>query len=128
MTLQETKKLAGHIFRLLKVSEIVLPIGRTNKGNLGLKFSENSSDFELYLDAVPLSTKDSLVDDNNIELKKMVEKYLFEQPQTIYKELQPGFTTMESIKPILPIDFQDKPKRGRPIGSKNAHNKTKKSS
>lgn len=79
MILENNKKLAKHIFRLLKVDEIVILIGRTNRGNLGIRFSANSEDFEIYLDAVPLTTKDILKDDNNIELKKMLEKYLFEQ-------------------------------------------------
>lgn len=78
MTLNETKKLAAHIFRLLKVTEITFPIGRTNKGNLGLKFTNNSDDFEIMLDAVPLSTKDSLDDDNNIELKQSLKMYWFD--------------------------------------------------
>lgn len=77
MNIETTKKLAAHIFRLLKVNEVVFPIGRTNKGNLGLKFQANSDDFEIYLDAVPLPTKSMLEDDNNIELKKMIEKYWF---------------------------------------------------
>lgn len=78
MELSAQKKLNAHIFRLLKVNEIVIPIGRTNNGNLGVKFQANSDDFEIYLDAVPLSTKDILQDDNNIELKKMIEKYWFD--------------------------------------------------
>lgn len=78
MTLNETKKLSKHIFRLLKVSEITYPIGRTSKGNLGITFNENNDDFAVMLDSVPLSTKNSLEDENNIELKAMLEKYLFD--------------------------------------------------
>ncbi len=77
MEMNAQHKLMQHIIRLLKVSEIVIPIGRTSKGNLGLKYSYNRDDFEMIIDAVPLSTKDSLNDENNIELKKMIEKYMF---------------------------------------------------
>ncbi len=86
MTISNQRKLAGYIIRLLKVNDIIFPIGRTNKGNFGIRFSANGEDFEMYLDAVPLSTKDVLNDDNNIELKKMVEKYLFELPPVIQFE------------------------------------------
>lgn len=82
MELNSQKKLVAHICRLLKVTEIVFPIGRTNKGNLGLKFQAGQEDFDIMLDAVPLSTKDMLVDDNNIELKGILEKYLF-TPDTV---------------------------------------------
>ena len=78
MTLEQTKKLAQHICRLLKVTYINLPIGRTDKGNFGLIFNENG-DWDMMLDSVPLSTKNVLTDENNIELKRMVEKYWFEQ-------------------------------------------------
>lgn len=78
MTLNETHKLANHIFRLLKLSDITFPIGRTNKGNLGIKFSIYSDDFDIMLDAVPLPAKDYLTDENNIELKEMIKKYWFE--------------------------------------------------
>lgn len=84
MTIEQQKKLNAHIFRLLKVTEIVIPIGRTNKGNLGLKFTQNDDDFEIFLDAVPLSVKDMLADDNNIELKKILTKYLFQTESPTY--------------------------------------------
>lgn len=129
MELSNQKRLANHIFRLLKVNEIVIPIGRTNKGNLGLKFTQNSDDFEVYLDAVPLSTKDMLADDNNIELKKMLEKYLFEDNKTvIYKSASVGMSTPvlgSSIQPkhiqelVTNIVYSDPKKRGRPAGAKN---------
>lgn len=118
MELSNTKKLTQHIFRLLKVSEIVIPIGRTPKGNLGLKFSANQEDFEMLLDSVPLSIKDSLNDENNIELKRMLEKYLFDQPQLYYdaasksvKEVTRQFLANEVVKDVLK---QPKKKRGRP--------------
>ncbi len=98
MELQNQKKLAGHIFRLLKVNEIIIPIGRTNKGNLGIKFSQNSEDYEIMLDSIPLSVKDFLQDDNNIELKKMLDKYLFDAhfkwTGTIQPQNQPEDTIM----------------------------------
>lgn len=124
MELSNQKKLANHIFRLLKVNEIVIPIGRTNKGNLGLKFTQNSDDFEVYLDAVPLSTKDMLADDNNIELKKMLEKYLFESGVVSFREA--AHPVLESsIQPkhiqelVTNIVYSDPKKRGRPAGAKN---------
>lgn len=106
MTIQNQKKFANHVFRLLKVSEIVVPIGRTNKGNLGVKFTSGNEDFEVYLDAVPLPIKDALNDDNNIELKKVIEKYLFEQ-------IQPTFQT----NAVLESTLYPK-KRGRPSKKK----------
>ena len=78
MEITQQKKLAQHIFRLLKVSEIVFPVGRTPKGNLGIRFTAGWDDFEMLLDSVPLTTTDFLNDDNNIALKKILEKYLFE--------------------------------------------------
>lgn len=83
MTFKETQKLIQSIFRLLKVQEIIIPIGRTNKGNLGIKFSESSNDFEMMLDSVPLSTKDSLNDENNIELKTLITNFFFEEEKAI---------------------------------------------
>lgn len=85
MTLESQRRLAKHIFRLLKVNEIIFSIGRTNKGNFGIRFTENNDEYELYLDAVPLSIKDSLVDENNIELKRMLEKYWFEKESMTYQ-------------------------------------------
>lgn len=84
MTLSQQKKLSKHICRLLKVNEINFPIGRTPIGNLGLVFNTNNDDYTMMLDSIPLSTANSLEDENNIELKKMIEKYCFE-PET------PGF-------------------------------------
>lgn len=112
MELINQKKLVNHIFRLLKVNEIVIPIGRTNKGNLGIKFTQNSDDFEIYLDAVPLPTKDILVDDNNIELKRMLEKYLYEVPFVppmlyrgkeveFYKDTGISSKDMQSLAPLV---------------------------
>lgn len=78
MTLQETNKLAKHICRLLKVKDINIPIARTPKGNLGLVFNDNNDEFVMMLDSVPLNTFNILEDENNIELKKMIEKYWFD--------------------------------------------------
>lgn len=79
MTLTEQRKLAKHVCRLLKVSEITFPIGRTPKGNLGLTFNANNDEYEIMLDSIPLSTRNALEDENNIELKAMIEKYMFQQ-------------------------------------------------
>lgn len=125
MTLDNQHKLNKHIFRLLKVNEIVIPIGRTNKGNLGLKFSENNDSFEIMLDAVPLSTEHFLEDDNNIELKKMLEKYLFEDERKNWEMLKslPAPKNVESVllkevKFEEPIQVVEKKKRGRPAKAK----------
>lgn len=113
MEIVNQKRLASHIFRLLKVTEIVFPVGRTNKGNLGLKFTSNNDDFEIMLDAVPLSTKDTLNDDNNIELKRMLEKYWFDAKTETVKYVVPQFPLEPKIISVL------SPKKGRPKGSKN---------
>lgn len=140
MTLSNTQKLAKHIFRLLKVSDVIIPIGRTNKGNFGLRFSENNDDFEMYLDAVPLSIKNSLEDENNIELKKMIEKYMFDSSgvtqfvnNTPYIPNVPTRSTFETFNPEVvssdavlteekfekATDVKIVKPRGRPAGSKN---------
>lgn len=106
MTLQETKTLAKHICRLLKVVELQIPIGRTNKGNLALRFNE-SDDFDIMLDAVPLSTQSIVDDENNIELKRMIEKYFFSIPNLITHEVGGGIG-------ILNIVEKPTKKRGRP--------------
>lgn len=120
MELFAQKKLNAHIFRLLKVNEIVIPIGRTNKGNLGIKFQENSDDFEIYLDAVPLRTINILEDENNIELKKMLEKYLFDDIRDKTFSIIGGNLGHEIVATSVPekkvlIGLR----RGRPKGSKN---------
>lgn len=132
MTLNETKRLSKHICRLLKVSEITLPIGRTPKGNLGITFNANNEDYEIMLDAIPLSTKDSLHDENNIELKVMLEKYLFDTEKVaIFSAPQPASAENLTIT-ALPSVSQEQPgvkvakKPGRP--RKNANTTTKESS
>lgn len=119
MTLSETKKLSKHICRLLKVSEINFPIGRTPKGNLGLVFNANTDDFDMLLDSVPLSTASNIEDENNIELKKMIEKYLFSPEQTVH--FPTSTITKDSIEGLVDsIVASSTPK--------NANPKTKKSS
>lgn len=108
MTLQNTKKLANHICRLLKVSDIIIPIGRTSKGNFGLRFSANQEEYEMYLDAIPLSTKSIIDDDNNIELKKMVERYVFDD------SIKSFIVTNSPIIPQETIPTPTPKKRGRP--------------
>ena len=115
MTIANQKKLAQHIFRLLKVDEIVIPIGRTNNGNLGIRFSANNADFEIYLDAVPLSMKDMLNDDNNIELKKMLEKYLFDEEREVQV---PQFVYTDTSSDKLLSELSSPKKRGRPVKKK----------
>jgi len=107
MTLENQQKLANHIFRLLKVNELSIPIGRTNKGELAIKFRDGKDDFEVLLDSVPLSTKDILNDDNNIELKGLLEKYLFDSPLPKYSTM----TTEHSLTISTP---EVKKPRGRP--------------
>lgn len=117
-TLNDQKKLAGHICRLLKVTEIIFPIARTHKGNLGLAFNVNNDDYVMMLDSVPLSVSNPLEDENNIELKKMIEKYLFSEEITVYKHAAVGFSTMNLIDyPTVVVGH--KKKKGRPKGSKN---------
>lgn len=124
-SLEAHRKLAKHIFRLLKMYEITFPIGRTNKGNLGIKFTAINDDYEIMLDAVPLATKNILEDENNIELKKMIEKYWL------------GVVPMDSVTvsvPWVPMPEESEitnmvgttgdgrlpeKKRGRPFGAKN---------
>lgn len=130
MTLTETRKLSKHICRLLKVSEINFPIGRTPKGNLGLVFNANNDDFEMMLDSVPLSTKNSLEDENNIELKAMLEKYLFDTEMHVHTH-QIEYTSSK----IIPSEGQElkevAPKLNEiieKIAKTNGNPKTKKSS
>lgn len=94
-----------------------MPIGRTNKGNLGIKFQANSEDFEIYLDAVPLRTTNILEDENNIELKKILEKYLFEEPQ-LSEQPRTIHLPPDTGGPVN-VPYQIPKRRGRPVGSKN---------
>lgn len=139
MELSNQKKLAKHIFRLLKVDELIIPIGRTNKGNLGIKFSQNSEEYEIMLDSIPLSTKDFLADDNNIELKKMMDKYLFDSvtfysktplnlPKDLIEIVDDTDTEIDlgengglvrGTYPSLATAPKETKRRGRPAGSKN---------
>ncbi len=137
------KKLNQHISRLLKVNEIVFPICRTNKGNFGIKFDASGENFDMYLDAVPLPTKNLLDDDNNIELKKILEKYLFDTNKATLSIVQKihGSEIAMKVKDFLAVEdvvmVSDKEKmdnaevtqlipkkqRGRPAGSKNKNGK-----
>lgn len=123
MTKSEQGKLAKHILRLLKVDEIIFPICRTSKGNFGLRYGVNTDDYEMYLDAVPLPTKDILNDENNIELKKMLEKYLFEDTNIITGSSY-SLTYSSSTTPEVAL-VQPVKKRGRPAGSKNVKKSNK---
>lgn len=101
MTLTNTQKFAKHIFRLLKVNEITFPIGRTNNGNLGITFNANNDEFEIMLDSVPLSTKNALQDENNIELKNMIEKYMFDSEHTVvFAKSSVGSMTEETAQKL----------------------------
>lgn len=118
MKLTHQIRISKHILRLLKVNEITLPIGRTPKGNLGISFNDKNDDFTMMLDSVPLSTANSLEDENNIELKKMLTKYLFENEETVQfpSHLPVAEVSQDNIGPV------EKKKGGRPVGSKNKVN------
>lgn len=116
MTQEATKKLVAHIMRLLKVIYIDFPVGRTNKGNLALRFSDQN-DFEIMLDSVPLSTKDMLADDNNIALKEMIKKYWFDEQKLSYQGMP--IVRDEKIEKIMIVPIISEKKKGRPKGSKN---------
>lgn len=77
MTLQEQTTLAKNITRLLKVRSVSFPIANTDKGPLSIKYTQGQEEYEVILDAVPLKMVDLMTDDNNIELKAILEKYLF---------------------------------------------------
>lgn len=136
MTLQEQQKLANHIFRILKVTDISFPIGRTNKGQLEIKFTKDKEDFEIILDAVPLNEKDY----DNRELKSIVNKYLFDSEDWPQYNIQSKLKELEElvddgtmtvvVNSIRKSDFNGNlgedvtekmlgKKRGRPVGSKN---------
>jgi hypothetical protein len=83
MTLSETARITKHICRLLKVTDVTYPIGRTNKGNLGLSFTGEGDDFNIMLDSIPLLTTSPIDHDNNIELKKLLTKYLFDKEDVV---------------------------------------------
>jgi hypothetical protein len=99
MTLNEHKKLSKHIFRLLKVNDITFPIGLTSSGNLGINFNANNEDWTIMLDSIPLPTANSLTDENNIELKAMIEKYYFEPESVVsFTQFKPLEVTDDSIE------------------------------
>lgn len=102
MTLSETNKLAKHICRLLKTTEITFPLGRTPKGNLGITFNQNDDDFTIMLDSVPLSTASLINDENNIELKEMVKKYWFD-PTFMQPSLK-EYPTQHPVEDMYVID------------------------
>lgn len=122
MTISNQRKLANHIFRLLKTNELIFPICRTSRGNLGLRFTPNNDDYEMYLDAVPLTTTDVLRDDNNIELKKMLEKYLFEDSIkgiiTLPQLKETYIAVTQSAPPNEQKANKEVKKRGRPSKKK----------
>lgn len=78
MTISEQERLAYIIFTALKVNSISIPIGKTDKGDLAIRFSTAVVGFEVLLDSVPLSTANKFTDEANIELKAYLEKYLFD--------------------------------------------------
>ena len=122
MEIATQKKLAGHILRLLKVGYIDFPLGRTNKGNLTIRFDE-SNDFTMFLDSVPLPIKDSLQDENNIELKRMIEKYWFESKTALAFggiEIIPDQAgKAKTLVTIAEKKHLEGARKGRPKGSKN---------
>lgn len=78
MTQSQQLKLAKHIMRLLKVGEVQFTFARTPKGNLAVRYTENNDQYDMMLDSVALPTVSILDDENNIELKRMFDKYLFD--------------------------------------------------
>lgn len=79
MTLEQQKKLAEDIMRLLKVRQVSLPLARTEKGDLSLKYVKDTEGYQIVLDAVPLDLEDF----NNKELSQILEKTLFTDPLNI---------------------------------------------
>ncbi len=73
MTQEDEQKLASHIMRLLKVRQVSFPIAKTVKGDLWVKYSEDTEGAVIILDAVPLDLEDF----NNKELVGLLEKYLY---------------------------------------------------
>ncbi len=73
MTQEQETKLAGHIMRLLKVRQVSFPIARTTKGDLWIKYSQDTEGPVVILDAVPLDLEDF----NNKELAGLLERYLY---------------------------------------------------
>lgn len=79
----------------------------------------------MFLDSVPLSIKDSLQDENNIELKRMFEKYWFDE--RLISGSQFRGTSLETEGPftekISSVEVEKKHlegiRKGRPKGSKN---------
>jgi hypothetical protein len=115
MTLEQQKKFANHIMRLLKVRSVSFPVGVTDKGPLSIKFYEHG-DYEMILDAVPLTTADSLTDENNIELKAVLEKYYFGQEE--WRKDVINVRAVEHIAPGTLVQEAPKKKLGRPKKSK----------
>lgn len=108
MTLKQTMKFANHVFRLLKITDLSFPIGRTNKGELSMKFTKDREDFEIILDAVPLNLKEY----DNRELKSLVEKYIFESEADYTINISAPVVQQASTATI--VKLLPKKKRGRP--------------
>lgn len=68
------QKVANGVFRLLKVNSISYPIGRTEKGDLAIRYTKDKEGWEILLDSVPLNEKEI----DNRELKAILMKYLYE--------------------------------------------------
>lgn len=71
---ENSLKLANHIFRLLKVNSISIPVGKTDKGDLAIKYTKDKDDYEILLDSVPQDEKQY----DTRELKSILTKYLYE--------------------------------------------------
>lgn len=76
MTLNDQKRLASEIMRLLKVRYVSFPIVTTEKGPLYMKYVKDQEGYELVLDAVPLLVT-GLENENNAALAHLLEKRLF---------------------------------------------------
>ncbi len=68
--------MAAHIMRILRVRYVSFPIAKTEKGDLYIKFIKDQDNYELVLDAVPLS----MLEYDNRELNSLILKYLYPEP------------------------------------------------
>jgi len=122
MTLEQTKKFAANIQRMLKVRHVSLPIAKTEKGELSFKFTKDQEHYDIILDAVPLNMNDY----DNREFKSMLEKYLFEEKKEFvsYSGVPVVSSPIAPEGKILLVDEEmieelpKKKKRGRPAKKK----------
>ncbi len=73
-TFEKQQKKMEHLMRLLKVNQLALPVFSTPLGPLEVRFTKDSIDFEVLLDAVPIDMEQ----DRNKELKERLRRDLFD--------------------------------------------------